>query len=105
MLNRFLPALRVHTIMLPLLRSKRLQQREICLAQRAELLQRFARVALVVVAARDPGVLIEGNNRRARRAQNEAHAKAAHDFRIGEMRENLADRPLISSRTLTQSAR
>ena len=49
--DRFLPALGMHSVVLPLLGLERFRQREIPFLQHAKLLNRFLRIALVGVAA------------------------------------------------------
>ena len=102
MLDGFLAAFGMHSIMLPLFWRERLEQREVRFPKHAELFEGFAGIAFLVVPADDPGILIEGGYRSSRRTQNESHAKAANDFRIGKVRENFAYRPFVRSGTLAQ---
>jgi len=64
--DRFLPAFGMDAVLRPLLGLERFEQREIRLPQHAKLLERFVRIALVVMSADDPVVLIVGNDGCAR---------------------------------------
>src|SRR5262249_48126497 len=57
-LDRFGSALGMHPMVLPLLGLERLEEREVPVPQHAELLDRFVAVALVVVSAGDPSILV-----------------------------------------------
>src|ERR1017187_2300325 len=104
-LNRFLATLGMHSVMLPLLGRQGFEQCKIGFPKHAELIERLARIALVIMPAAHPGILIEGRNRSSRRTQNQPHTETADDFRVREVRENLADRPLLGSGALAQFAR
>src|SRR5947208_4183685 len=95
----------MHPIVLPLLGCQRFEQGEIGFADHAKLLDRFAGIALLIMTARHPGILIDRYNGSPRRVQNQSHTKTDDDFRIGEMCENLTDRPFVRSRTLAQFGR
>src|SRR5262249_16355326 len=60
--DRFLPPFGMHSVVLPLLGLERLKQRKILFPQHAKLLNRFPRIALVVMSAYYPFVLIVGHN-------------------------------------------
>src|SRR4029077_6685566 len=104
-LDGFFPALGVYAELFPLLGRERLQQRQVGFAQYAELLDRLPGVALLIVARGHPGILIESCDRRARRAQDQAHPPATGNFGICEMRQNLRDRPFFGRRPLAQFSR
>lgn len=93
-LDGLFAAFGVHAVMFPLLGRKRFQHRKIGFAKYAELLERFARVALVVVERHDPGVLIESLNRSAGSAEDEAHAESADDFSVRHVGDDFRDGPL-----------
>src|SRR3989441_1755742 len=95
----------MHPIVLPLLGCQRFEQGEIGFADHAKLLDRFAGIALLIMTARHPGILIDRYNGSPRHVQNQSHTKTDDDFRIGEMCENLIDRPFVRSRTLAQFGR
>src|SRR5262247_2884310 len=103
--DRLRSALGMDAVVLPLRRVERRQQREVGLAHDAELLDRLPRIAPVVVAARDPGVLIVGADRRARRSENEAQTKRADDLAVGKVGNDLAHRPGVGRGTSTQAFR
>src|SRR5580692_5612677 len=89
-----LPApLGMNPMVLPLIGREGLQQCEIGFPGNAELLQRLAGIAVFVMSTDDPGILIEGFDRRARCAEDHPHAETAHDFRLGQVRKNLINRP------------
>src|ERR1700693_1542286 len=67
-LDSFDAALGVQSVILPLLCGKGLQQRQVCFPCNTKLLQRFSRVALLIVARGGPGVLVKRLDRRSGRA-------------------------------------
>ena len=86
-------------VVLPLRRLERFEQGKIRLAQHAKLLERFPWVALVVMAARDPSILIVSNDPARRgRAENESQPKPADDLAVGEVRNDVIHRPLSGER-------
>src|SRR5438105_3490504 len=55
------------------------------------------------MSADRPTLLIVGNDGYTWAAENQSNAKADDNFRVGEMRNDLADRPFLWGRTLAQS--
>src|SRR4029077_9577054 len=92
-LDGFDAALGVHAVMLPLLRRKRFQKREVRFPRRAELCERFARVPFFVMARRGPAVLVKRLNGRSGRAQDLPHPPARNDLAVREMREDFSGGP------------
>src|ERR1700693_6128905 len=76
-LDGFLAALGVHSILFPLLGGQGFEQREIGFPNYAKLFDGFAGIALCLMPAGHPGILIEGRDCSSRSAKNQAHAKAA----------------------------
>jgi len=98
----FLAALGMHAVVFPLFRRERIEQGEICIAHDAELFDAFARIALRVVAGYDPDVLVIGLDRGSGCAENRPDPSTADDFRVGEMRNDLRDRPFVRRWPLTE---
>jgi hypothetical protein len=70
-----------------------------------KLLNRFLRIALVVMSAHYPRILIVGNDGCARGAENQPHVKAANDFCVGQMRNDLVHGPFLRSEAPAQFGR
>src|SRR5262245_46439877 len=102
LLDSFLPALGVHAVVHPLLGIERVEQLGVRVAQPPELRVRSAGIARIVMAPHHPANLIEGKNRHARRSENQADPKGADDLSVGEVRDDLADRPLVRRRARAQ---
>src|SRR5262245_6623667 len=101
-LDRLLPALGMHSEVLPLLGRQRPEQREVPFPQHAKQLDRLPRLALVVVSAHGPLVLVIGKNGRARGTENQPKAKRADDLGIGQMRDDVAHGPFLRAGALAQ---
>ena len=82
--DRFLPAFGMQPVVLPLLGVERSKQREIPFPQHAKLLDRFLRMALVIMSAGDPLILIVCDDVRTRGAKNQPHPEGADDFSAPE---------------------
>lgn len=104
-LDSFLTTLGVHSVVLPLFRSKRFQQGKICFADRGEMFQGLVRIAFAVVPRKRPGILIERGDRAAWGTENRAHAVAADDFGIDEMSDDFGDGPFVRCGALAQFGR
>ena len=72
LLDRFLPALGMDAVVLPLLGLERFQQRKVPIAHHAKLLERLSRVTRLVVSARDPRILIVSSDGRRERRESTA---------------------------------
>src|ERR1700739_3843080 len=103
MLDAFLSALGMHTVLLPLIGCEGLQQVKIGFAHDPKLFKNFARTPLCVVTGTDPSVLIEGREGGAGEAENRTHAPADDDFYVAEVSKNFGDRPFVRGRTLAES--
>src|SRR5260221_6854013 len=86
-LDRFLPALGMLPIVLPLIRRQRLEEREVRFTHDAAQFDGFAGIAIVVMSGRDPGILIVRLDERSRRYDDHAHAPSNCDFDVGEVSE------------------
>src|SRR5437016_5411775 len=80
-------------MVLPLFRRQGLEQRQIHLAEHAEDLDGFARIAFVVVPGGNPGILIHYLYGGPRRPENRPDPPAHDDLHIGKVSEDLRDRP------------
>jgi hypothetical protein len=103
--NRLLTALGMHTILLPLLGRERSEEIEISLSKYAQLLDRLARVPLLVMTCGRPRILIVSLNRSSRSAQDLPDAPGGDYLRFSEMRENLGGRPFAGRGPLVQPGR
>src|SRR4029077_17818509 len=63
----------------------------------------LSRVASVVMTDREPGILIECLKGGSWRRENRADPPARDDLRIGEMRDDLRDGPLLRRGALVQA--
>src|SRR6266853_5008522 len=84
-LDGFLAALRMLAVLLPLIRGKQLEEREVCFAHDAVQFDGFAGIAFVVMAGGDPGILIVGLNGGSGSSEDGAHAPSDYDFDVGEV--------------------
>src|SRR5258708_1532143 len=91
-LDGFDAPLGMHAVVLPLLRRKRFQEREVAFPHRSELFQRFARIPLLVMAGAGPVVLVKRLNRGSRRAENLPPPPAPHNFPVPQMPSGLPRR-------------
>src|SRR5439155_14584667 len=89
-------------MVLPLFRRQGLEQRQIHLAEHAEDLDGFARIAFVVVPGGNPGILIHYLYGGPRRPENRPDPPADDDLHIGKMSEDLRDRPFATCGALAQ---
>src|SRR5207244_13235668 len=95
----------MNPLVLPLLRRQGHEQRNVHIAEHAEDLDGFTRIALVVVPGDNPCVLIKCLYRGSRRRQNRPAPPTCDDLRISKMREDLGDRPLSRPGALAQPGR
>ena len=101
LVDRFLPTLGMHPIMLPLLGCQRFEQRRDWLRGPRE----TARPICGDRASHNARSSPTNSDRRLQwepPARPESYAKTDNDFRIGEMCEDLIDRPFVRSGTLAQ---
>src|SRR5258708_37060858 len=84
----------MHAVAIPAFRRKRLQHCQVVLAECAEDFKRVFRIALAVLKYRCPRILIEWLNRGSARADDQADPPTPNDLRVGQMGEDLRNRPL-----------
>src|SRR5260370_32963584 len=100
--DRFLSALGMLAVELPLIRRKRFEERKIRFTHDAVQFDGFARIAFFVVSCDDPGILIEGLNGDSWGSKDGAHAPADYDFNVGEVGQDFGNRPLIGRGALAE---
>src|SRR6266852_1406664 len=105
MLNCFPSALGMHPVVFPLLGCQRVEQSKVGFTGHAKLLDRLMRIALLIMSAGHPRILVVGRDGSPRGAENHPYTEPSHDFRIVKMGHDLANRPLVSSGALAQFAR
>src|SRR5882762_6691746 len=93
--NGFLSALGMLAVLLPLIRGKRLEEREVCFAHDAVQFDGFAGIAFVVMAGGDPGILIVGLDGRSGSSEDGSHSPSDYDFDIGEVSQDFGDGPFL----------
>src|ERR1019366_5029003 len=101
-LDRFLAALGMLAVVLPLIGGKRFEEREICLSHDAVQFDGFAGIAFVVVSGNDPGVLIVGLDGGSGSSEDGAHAPADYDFDVGEVGHDFGDGPFFGRGALAE---
>src|ERR1044072_7825727 len=89
LLNRFRSTFGMHSMLLPLFGGQGLEQAEVRFADEAELIDRLARIALLIVAAGRPRVLIVSGDRTAGRTENQPDGERRPDLRGSQMRGEL----------------
>jgi len=102
MLDRFLAALGMLAVVLPLIGGKRFEERKICFAHYAVQFDGFAGIALLVASGDGPGVLIVGLDGGSGGSEDRAHAPADYDFGVSEVSEDFGDGPFVACGALAE---
>ena len=91
MLEAFLTAFRMYTHTFQIRRRCPADKPEVCAAQDAKHLEGIGWFFALVLKPLCPEILVETGERRAVVSKDHPQAPRPHDFRVGEMLQNLAD--------------
>jgi len=103
--HAFFAALGMHADALQVLWRGAFDQSEVAAAQHRERRQRFLRIAVFILQARGPQVLVEARDGRTVVREDQAQAPSPHQIRIGQVLQHLRDRPFGGGLVLAQLRR